>query len=196
MIEDIHKESLHGGPQLVSSIINRQFWIINGTKLIKSCVHKCTKCIRYRASTTHQKMGNLPYPRVSMARPFLYTGVDYAGPILVRTSKGRGIKAEKGYIAIFVCMSTKAVHIEIVSDFTSQGFLAALRRFTSRRGRPDTIWSDNGTNFVGAAAELRALFDKRSPFMFETVSEMANSGIKWVFNPHVLHILEVYGRQQ
>jgi hypothetical protein len=99
-------------------------------------------------------MGNLPASRIVPARPFIKTGVDYAGPLNIRTTKGRGHKSYKGYIALFVCMVTKAIHIEVVSDITSQGFIAAYKRFTSRRGLCTVIYSDNGSNFIGANMEL------------------------------------------
>lgn len=74
-------------------------------------------------------MGNLPEFRVSLSIPFSHVGVDYAGPIHMKCSKGRGIKTFKGYIAVFVCMATKAIHLEAVSDLTTEAFLAALKRF-------------------------------------------------------------------
>lgn len=101
-------------------------------------------------------MGDLPQVRITLARPFLNTGVDYAGPIFIRTTKGRGHRAHKAFIAVFVCLSTKAVHLEIVSDYTADAFLAALRRFTARRGLCRKLYSDCGTNFIGADSKLRA----------------------------------------
>jgi len=84
--------------------------------------------------------------------------VDYAGPVLLKTKPVRKPKLVKAYISVFVCLSVKAVHLEIiVSDLTSEAFLGALRRFTSHCGKPHVMWSD-GTNFVGAANELKALF--------------------------------------
>jgi len=79
-------------------------------------------------------MGNLPQERVTPARPFLRTEVDYASPILIWTGKGRGHRAHKGFIAVFVCLSSKAVHLELASDYTAEAFLAAFRCFVSRRG--------------------------------------------------------------
>ncbi|GFX48215.1 integrase catalytic domain-containing protein [Trichonephila clavipes] len=83
-------------------------------------------------------------------RPFFSCGIDYAGPVLIKCNKGRETKSTKGYIALFVCLATKAVHIEAVGDLTTDSFIAALRRFSARRGAPRHIYSDNGTNFVGA----------------------------------------------
>ncbi|GFV70433.1 integrase catalytic domain-containing protein [Trichonephila clavipes] len=83
-----------------------------------------------------------------------FCGIDYAGPVLIKCNKGRGTKSTKGYIALFVCLATKAVHIEAVGDLTTDSFIAALRRFSARRGAPRHIYSDNGTNFDGARRKL------------------------------------------
>lgn len=103
-------------------------------------------------------MGDLPAARVTPARPFLHAGVDYAGPVWLRTTKGRGHRATKAFLAIFVCLATKAVHLDVVSDYSADAFLAALRRFTSRRGFCKSLYSDCGTNFAGADSQLKALF--------------------------------------
>ncbi|XP_059054590.1 uncharacterized protein LOC131848648 [Achroia grisella] len=130
-------------------------------------------------------MGQLPSPRVTPCRkPFLCSGVDYAGPINIRVSKGRGNKSYKGYIALFICMSTRAVHLEAVSDLTSKGFLAAFKRFVARRGRCSHLYSDNGTNFVGAARELSDLFkEEKSKFIPELAQSLATNGTEWHFIP-------------
>lgn len=83
--------------------------------------------------------------------------MDYAGPIWTRTAKVRSNKAHISWIAVFVCFSTKAVNLELVSDFTAATFVAAFRRFTSRRGICSDIYSGNGTHFVGADRELRKI---------------------------------------
>ena len=105
---------------------------------------------------------------IQPSRPFLTTGVDYAGPILLRLGPPRSKTTTKGYIAIFVCFVTKAVHIEVVTSLTTEAFLAALRRFIARRGKPRTICPDNGTNFQGAANELHAVYK-----MLQSTSQMA-----------------------
>jgi hypothetical protein len=87
--------------------------------------------------------------------PFLTTGVDFAGPINMRKGSTRSKTVQRCYIAIFMCFTTKAKHIELVTDLTSQAFIAALRRFTARRGHVHDMYSDNGTTFVGASRNLR-----------------------------------------
>ena len=95
-------------------------------------------------------MGDLPKKRLSLERPFLACGIDYCGPFFMKEKRHRNRNKIKIYVAIFVCFATKAVHIELVSDLTTEAFLAALRKFFSRRGLSSDIYSDNGTNFMGA----------------------------------------------
>ncbi|GFW83548.1 DUF1758 domain-containing protein [Trichonephila clavipes] len=100
--------------------------------------------LKYRATTSKQLMGDLPTHRVTPSRPFSVCGVDYAGPINILRYRGRGAKTTKGYIALFVCFVTKALHLELVSDLTSEAFIASLKRFCARRGAPKHIYCDNG----------------------------------------------------
>ena len=90
-------------------------------------------------------MGNLPKDRVQSHRAFFVSGVDYCGPLYYR-SEIRTRAPIKCYISLFICFTTKAVHLELVKDLSTQSFLAALKRFISTRGKPKTIWSDNATN--------------------------------------------------
>ncbi|XP_043480098.1 uncharacterized protein LOC122509865 [Leptopilina heterotoma] len=108
--------------------------------------------------TTTQLMGDLPAARVNPSRPFSRVGVDYAGPFQIARSKGKGISTSKGYVAVFVCLATKSIHLELVGDLTTESFLGTLSRFVGRRGRPVELWSDNATNFRGADLELHKLF--------------------------------------
>ncbi|XP_077276907.1 uncharacterized protein LOC143905372 [Temnothorax americanus] len=128
-------------------------------------------------------MGSLLSPRVTILRAFAHTGVDYAGPILPRTSRGRGHKAYKGFIALFVCLCTKAVHLEAASDLTTDAFLAALRRFTARRELCAVIYSDRGTNFVGADKELRSFLQAAIMEDSHWKDSLASEGIAWRLNP-------------
>ncbi|XP_037293582.1 uncharacterized protein LOC119189039 [Manduca sexta] len=125
-------------------------------------------------------MGSLPSVRCTPARAFSNSGVDYAGPINIRTSKGRGNHSYKGYICLFVCMSTRAIHLELVSDMSTQAFLAAFRRFVSRRGHCSHLWSDNGTTFVGASKELKQLVKAAHK---SAAAELATHGTEWHFIP-------------
>ena len=151
LVRETHRLTLHGGIQLMKSH-RRTCWIIGRNRLITSVYRKCTTCIRHGATPVQQQMAPLPAERLHPGRPFTTTGLDYAGPFPILLSKGRGAKTTKGYIAIFICCVVKAVHVEVVSDLTSEAFIAAFSRFTARRGLCGTILSDNGTTFKGADA--------------------------------------------
>lgn len=173
-----HLCSLHGGVQLTLGMVRQHYWIPRGRALVKLVIRQCVTCVRWRAAVPQQLMGYLPQERVTPSRPFLNTGVDYAGSVQLRTTRGRGHRAYKAFISVFVCLSTRAVHLEAVSDYTAEAFLAALRRFTSHRGLCRTLWSDCGTNFVGADAKLRQFFSASSPDQ-----RRIGEGIRWRFNP-------------
>jgi transposase InsO family protein len=91
----------------------------------------------------------------------------------------------KGYIAIFVCFTTKAVHIEVVTSLTTEVFVLALRRFIARRGRPNIIYSDNGTNFQGASNQLCEVNNMlQCPTQMTRVHDFLTSeGCQWKFIP-------------
>ncbi|KMQ88162.1 hypothetical protein RF55_12394 [Lasius niger] len=183
LVDSCHRRTLHGGVQLTLGLLRLRFWVPRGRAVVKRLLHQCATCARWRAATPQPPMGNLPPRRVIPARPFLHTGVDYAGPILIRTSKGRGHRAHKGFIAVFVCLCSKAVHLEVVSDYTTDAFLAAFRSFISRRGLCERVYSDCGTNFIGADRMLRELFTASSSDGRRIAHAAATQGIKWHFNP-------------
>ncbi|XP_076658785.1 uncharacterized protein LOC143362467 [Halictus rubicundus] len=117
-----HARCLHAGTQLTLEMLRREFWMISARKLVKTAVRQCVTCVRQRAATPQQLMGDLPPERVSPTRSFTNTGVDYAGPYLVRTTKGRGHKAHKAYLALFICLSSRAIHLELVRPGKSTEF--------------------------------------------------------------------------
>lgn len=127
-------------------------------------------------------MGQLPTERVTAGSMFDKVGVDYAGPVYTKTGSVRKPILVKTYIAMFVSLS---VHIEAVTDLTTEAFLAGPRRFVARRGKPILIWSDHGTNFVGAARLLTELqeFLHRRETQEAVTSFCASQGITWEFIP-------------
>ncbi|XP_024874730.1 uncharacterized protein LOC112456432 [Temnothorax curvispinosus] len=174
---------MHGGTQLTLATIRNEYWIIGGRAPVRSFILNCVKCARYRQRRAQQLMGQLPVERITPSRAFLHSGIDYAGPIPLKTWRGKNARTYKGYIALFVCEATSAVHIELVTDYTTEAFIAAYKRFTSRRGICATLRSDCGTNFKGADAELQRLFQSSSRECNELATLLANDGTQWLFNP-------------
>lgn len=163
-------------------VLRQNYWILSVRTSAKSHVHNCVQCVRERAQTSQQLMGSLPRPRVTPSAPFTHTGVDYAGPMNIIPYVGRGQRSKKYYVVVFVCLATRAVHLEYVDDYATAGFLAAFRRFTGRRGLPSDLYSDNSTNFRGADRELSDAFRRLSSDSV-TCDAMANDRIKWHFIP-------------
>ncbi|XP_029162628.1 uncharacterized protein LOC114934145 [Nylanderia fulva] len=188
LIRYTHIASLHAGLQSTLSKIRQEFWIIKSRPLVKSVIYRCVRCTRERAQVANQLMGQLPSTRVSTpTRAFLHSGIDYAGPVLIRASAGRGITSRKAYIAVFICLATRAIHLELVSDYSTPAFLNAFQRFCARRGLPAVMYSDNGTTFTGADKELsRAYRDAQRNTDF--LNLIATDRITWSFiPPHAPH---------
>lgn len=148
-----HIKLLHAGPQQLLYSIRQRFWILNGRNLCKTVVHKCLKCFRAKPRSIEQLMGQLPSERVTPAKPFHHVGLDFCGPFFIKYPV-RSKALTKAYICVFICFVTRACHLEVVGDLSTESFLASFRRFTSRRGRCAHVYSDNGTNFIGAKGEL------------------------------------------
>lgn len=122
-------------------------------------------------------MADLPRSRVSECRPFSRVGIDFAGPIRIKENRLRKSREYKSYVAVFVCFVVRAIHLEVVTDLSTSAFLAALDRFVARRGLPSDIYSDCGTNFVGAAKHLRELINANRDLISASVH------CTWHFNP-------------
>ncbi len=142
-------------------------------------------CNKTTAATAHQLMGQLPSAQVRPGPPFTHTGMDFTGPFTLKRGRTRRPVYIKSYACLFVCFCTKAVHIELVSELTSEAFLAALKRFISRRGRPSDLHSDNGTHFVGANNILKEIYSFLAlPTTQTTItSYFSTQKINWHFSP-------------
>ncbi|XP_034936446.1 uncharacterized protein [Chelonus insularis] len=128
-------------------------------------------------------MGQLPADRVVPVRPFHTIGVDYAGLFTLKTFQGRGAETYEGWIAAFVCFITSAVHLELVSDYSTEAFIKAYRRFVSRRRASSVLYSDCGTNFKRADFFLKDLFRRSSSENAQLVSLLAQVGTRWIYSP-------------
>lgn len=178
-----HIRLMHAGPLLLLSSIREHYWPLSGRNLARKIVHDCVRCYRTNPKQTNPLMGVLPSQRVQPMPAFHISGIDYIGPFLIKDKKGRGSKTSKCYISLFICFVTKAIHLEAVTNLTTEAFIAAFRRFTSRRGKPHTVYSDNGKNFVGAQSELQSLGEFLSKNEQSLSDCLATESINWKFIP-------------
>lgn len=126
-------------------------------------------------------MAALSSERCEISRPFAHTGLDFAGPFDIKSYAGRCCRITKGYVCVFVCFSTKAIHLEAVSDLSTPTFLSAFSRFVSRRGCPLHLHSDNGTTFIGASRIIAKQFIHTS--QQAVLSNYAHQKVSWHFIP-------------
>ena len=155
LISSEHRRLMHARPTLLTASLNRRYYITGCRKIVRSITRGCITCRRSTARPEHQLLGQIPAERITPDSVFDRVGLDYAGPFILKYGSVRKPSFVKVYICIFVSLTIKAVHLELVSDLTTDAFIAALRRFIARRGKPSLIWSDHGTNFVGAVRELK-----------------------------------------
>ena len=171
---------------LLSAKTRKTYWIIGGRAPVWSYIFNCVVCAHYRGIRAQQLIGQLPMARLTPARAFLNTGStssQYAGPISLKLWKGRGYKSYKGWLVFLVYMAKSAVHIEIVSDYTSDGFISVYWWNVSRPGICKTLYSDCGTNVFGADQQSRKLFSSGSKEALDLAHFLLNDGTKWKFNP-------------
>ena len=178
IVRYFHEIYGHSGIEYVLSIIRQRFWIVKGRPTIRRILNTCFSCRKRQAPVQEQKMAHLPQDRVTPSKPpFTFVGVDYFGPINVR----RGRSMVKRYGVLFTCLSIRAVHIEIAHSLDTQSFINALRRFIARKGVPEEVRSDNGTNFVGGNKELRDAIKEWNQGRIEDF--LLQHSTKWIFNP-------------
>ena len=142
---------LHNGIGETLNAVRETHWIVRGRATVKKVLRKCVICKRCEGRPLPMPPSpQLPEDSVSSQAPFSMTGVDFAGPLYVKSSKG----PLKTYVCLFTCGSTHAIHLELSNDLTVTSFLLAFRRFTSRRGLPSKMMSDNAKTFKAAAKEI------------------------------------------
>ncbi|XP_053968725.1 uncharacterized protein LOC128870147 [Anastrepha ludens] len=176
LVDFYHRKFHHHHNEIVVNEMRQRFCISVLRRLVKECAAKCQTCRNRRASPQPPQMGDLPMERVSpFTRPFTFTGVDYFGQMDVVIGRRR----EKRWGALFTCLTTRAVHIEISPTLSTESFLLIFKQFVSRRGVPKRIISDNGTNFRGASVLLVKEIERIS----SDDIERKYPEIEWIFIP-------------
>ena len=157
--------------------MSTKYWIVAAREEIIEWEKECNTCKRRKAKNAEQIMAPLPSSRLkSSLRAFTRTAVDFGGPFL--TVQGRGKPRCKRYLCLFTCLASRAVHLEMAYGLDTDSFLRAFTRMSSRRGLPEEMLSDNGTNFVGANEELRKLTCDS-----KLKENLVQKKVKWIFNP-------------
>ncbi|CAG9103784.1 unnamed protein product [Plutella xylostella] len=173
-IQHVHEQLHHGGTEIVVNELRQRLWIIKIRPTVKNVVKSCLTCRMKKAKPSSPATGDLPAARLAHhVRPFTYTGLDYFGPLEVTVGRHR----EKRYVALYTCMTTRAVHLEVAASLSADSTIATLRRLIARRGCPTELWSDNATGFKAADKELTEVATEALQ------EEAARRHIMWRFIP-------------
>ncbi|XP_070145035.1 uncharacterized protein [Drosophila kikkawai] len=177
IVRHFHAQMKHQNVDATIAQIRTRFWVTKMRRMLKEVISSCYECKLQRTRPMPPIMAPLPEDRLEAGGwPFKYTGLDYFGPLLVTVARHR----EKRWVALFTCLTTRAIHLELAHDLSTDSCIIAIRNFVCRRGPVHRLRSDNGKNFVGADREARRFGD-----VFETEriqSELSSRSIEWVFN--------------
>ncbi|XP_062552113.1 uncharacterized protein LOC134217383 [Armigeres subalbatus] len=184
--DSFHRRLLHGNNETVNNEMRQMFYIVGLRNLIRKVARNCQKCKVRKATPRPPMMAPLPKARLTpFIRAFTFVGVDYFGPLEVKV--GRSVV--KRWVALFTCLTVRAVHLEVTHSLSTQSCVMAFRRFIARRGAPREVYSDNGTNFVGANRLLMEEQKMIQQSNRECATTFTNAHTTWRFNvpaaPHM-----------
>lgn len=178
LLRHIHERQGHSGRNHMLSELRKRYWVVKGNSVARKVLSRFVGCRRARGKASEQKMADLPRERILPdLPPFTNVRLDYLGPIGVK----RGRSTIKRYGVLFTCMSSRAVHLEVAYSLDTDSCIHALRRFICRRGQVKQVRSDNGTNLVGARAELKKALMSMDKGKIQDA--LLPDGIEWRFNP-------------
>ena len=178
-----YHEKAHVGTEWTLALIRKKFWITKARIVIKRVLKDCVTCRKLFRKPMVQRMAELPKERLeAFQSPFTNVGLDCFGPFFVKMGRA----TVKRYGCIFTCLNIRAIHLEKLNTLETDSFINGFRRFISRKGTPSKLWSDNGTNFVGAETELSR----------DVKDFLLKKNIAWHFNPpHASHMGGIWERQ-
>ena len=174
-----HTTGGHLGVAASVAKVRAKYWIINLPRMMKSIRFKCVPCRIKQKLRCEQKMAELPPEHLTPSPPFYVTGIDYFGPFPIRGEVNKRVRG-KCYGILFACFPSRAIHVDLSVDCSTDSFLQTLRRFFSIRGWPRKFYSDNGSQLVAASKELKKLVRDINWKMVQEVG--VTHGSEWSFS--------------
>ena len=177
VIKRYHESSLHTGVSQTLSLIRQRYWIPQGRSCVRRVLQSCTICRRHEGGSYRMPlMPPLPIERVSECPPYTYTGIDYFGPLFIKSMKER----QKVWVCLYTCLVTRAIHLEMMHDMSTSQFLLGFRRFVARHGKPRKVISDNAAQFKLASDTIKKLWGQILT-EDDVISYAANQNVQWEF---------------
>ena len=176
LVHHYHRANCHTGPAQTLSDLRVRYCIVGGQREVRRILHTCLDCRKLKQ--LQQKMAPLPKERIDGTTPaFTYIGIDFAGPVFIKQNDDEDTK---GYICIFTCATSRAVHLELCEDMSTGSFLRALERMINRKGCPTVIYSDNAKTFKASCKILKGLFDSKQK-KNQIEQKLVENEIEWKF---------------
>ena len=175
LVWQCHIRLHHGGIRDIMAYLREEYWIVRMRQVVKKYIRACVFCKRWTAKHYNVEVAPLPPERISQSRCFSVVGIDFAGPVHVYDND----EGTKAYILIVSCATTRAIHLELVSNLSVYNFMLAFKRFVGRRGRPAVVISDNFSTFHKANQDLSEAW--RSLKSKEFGEYVAENRIEWKF---------------
>ena len=177
MLIHLHQMYHHLGFDYVRAQVGHKYIILKIRSILRTIRYQCIPCRKRDAVIVNPMMADLPKERLGyLEPPFSNCGVDYFGPFFVSIRRS----SEKRWVFLFTCLTTRAIHLKIVSSMDTSACVSGIERFIARRGMPNVIWSDKGTNFIGAEKELLEVTRRWNDY---APAALVCKGIRWKFNP-------------
>ena len=176
IVRNAHERVMHNGVKETLAEVRMKYWIIKARQFVRQLLYKCVVCRKFDGVPCRPPPPPpLPEFRVNPIPPFTYTGLDFAGPLYVKTSPL--LNDNKVWICLYTCCVIRAVHLDLVPDMTAETFIRSFKRFTARRGFPQKIISDNGKTFKSAAKSIRVVLNHP-----EVKRHFTDLRMEWSFN--------------
>lgn len=176
VVSDAHRRVMHNGVEETLAELRSTYWLIRGRQFVCKLIHRCVTCRKFEGRPCQgNPLPPLPEFRVRPSQPFQTTGVDFAGPLFVKSSGGSA--TSKVWLCLYTCCSTRAVHLDLVPDLTTTTFLRSFKRFTARRGTPVRVLSDNARTFKAASKFIENTLNS-----VEAKRYFEHLHIEWRFN--------------
>lgn len=170
IIEETHRRMYHVGVSQTLAAVRQKYWIPQGRSQVQRVLYRCKECRKYGGGPYKMPpVAPLPKERVTMSKPFTYTGIDYLGPLFIK-AEGEMVKR---WACLYTCLAVRAVHLEVVSNLTAEECLLAMRRFIATRGTPEMILSDNATCFKLTAEVMEGQFCIKNKIKWKFIVELA-----------------------
>lgn len=180
VIRDCHMKIMHQGTKHTLAALRESYWITSGRSQVQKTIKRCITCRKHEGGSFRPPPPPpLPEGRVNRKWPFAITGIDYLGPLLIKSENDID-ETKKIWIALFTCGTVRAIHLEIAESLSTQDFIHCLRRFIATRGTPEVIISDNAKQFRLAGAVVERMWMKTLADI-DVQSYVANHGISWKF---------------